>query len=794
MIKRYFRTFRKNSGQSGISFINVVGLSLGLMSVLLIFLYINYEKSFDRFFQDNERIYRLVFYRHYKTGLDVSIGNNYYIGQLASEKIPGIDKFCRVKKEAVFINRGEQLFKEENTLFADSTFFDIFSHQVISGDKKTFLRMPDEAVITESLSKRYFGGTNPIGEILQVGKKSLIVRGVVKDVPRNSHLKFDIVISLSTITDAGYCYSCNNTATYFLIGKSKDPTVLENEITMLGKREFISRGVNIDFPVEFKLQKLTDIHLHSNYRFEFQPNGNDKTLSVLLLIALLILVSAGLNYLNLYSSIIRKRTTQIGIKRANGASGKDIVLELIYESELTGVLSLIISYILLFFLFPLFRDFLNLDLDLRTSLSYKIWSIPLLIITFFSILTGFSLGIKVYDRIPASFIRQDNVLRNKRLSGRLFLTLQLVIALSLICITIIAMKQIDYMKNDALTMDMENILVIKRPTSSAFNTAQNSFQESILRIPGVTGYTFSTISPGEKNSWVKGGISLKGEEKLDYQFFQMDVSPDFFDFFKVKLLEGRQFYKDENNWTGSARHLILNKEAARAFGKTDLKELIGKTMFDADSKENIGEIVGIIDGYFQNSLDQEVKPMIFNCDQIGYYIYIKLKEKDKQAILDNVITQFHTHFKNQYLEYYFLDDYFNSQYNSHILLFRSILLFCVMAVIITSLSLFGLALTEIIKRTKEIGIHKINGASVAKVLYILNKEYIILVLAASVVSLPASYIIGKKWIENFAYCTTLDWWIFLAACLSTILIALTTLSWQSWKAATKNPVDSLRYE
>jgi putative ABC transport system permease protein len=792
MLIRYFRTFRKNSGQSGISIINVTGLSLGLLSVLLIFLYISSEKSYDRFFLDSDRIYRLVFYRHYKTGLDISVGNNYYVGQLASEKIPGIEKFCRVKKEAIFIAKGDQLFKEENTLFADSSFFDIFSHPVISGDKKNFLRMPGEAVITETLAHKYFGETDPIGEVFQVGKKSLTVIGVIKDVPKNTHLKFDLVISLSTITDANYCYSCNNTPVYFLIGENADPTELENEITNVGKSEIINRGIDIDYPIEFKLQKVTDIHLHSNYRFEFETNGNNGTLSVLLIIALLILVSAGLNYLNLYSSIIRKRTAEIFIRRANGATERNIVMELISESLATGVLSLLISYILLFFLFPFFSDYLNMDADLMSSLNYKVWSIPLLLIIFFSILTGIALGIRVYDRIPV--FARSGLSGKRNFFGRIFLTIQFIIAVCLICLTIIAMKQIDYMKKEALTMDLENILVVKRPTSSAFNTAQNSFQESILEIPGVTGYTYSTISPGENNTWVKGGISLKGEENLDYQFFQMDVAPDFFDFFKVKLLEGRQFYEDENNWTGGPRHLILNKEAAKAFGKADIKELIGKTMFDSDNKEEIGEIVGIIDGYFQNSLDQEVKPMIFNCDQGGYYIYIKLKENDRQAIMDKILTQYRSHFKNQYLEYYFLDDYFNSQYNSHILLFRSILLFCLLAVIITSLSLFGLVLTETVKRTKEIGIHKINGASVARVLFMLNREYLVLVIAAFIVALPASYFIGKNWVENFAHQTTLDWWIFIWASLATILITLMTISWQSLRAATRNPVEALRYE
>jgi len=205
-------------------------------------------------------------------------------------------------------------------------------------------------------------------------------------------------------------------------------------------------------------------------------------------------------------------------------------------------------------------------------------------------------------------------------------------------------------------------------------------------------YTFSTISPGEKNGWVKGGISLKGQEKLDYQFFQADVAPDFFQFFNVPLIAGRQFFSDENNWTGGPRHLILNKEAVSVFGINNLNDIIGKTLFDYDSnpQQDIGEIVGVIDGYFQNSLDQEIKPTIFNCDQGGYYIFIKINSKNINEIVEEVTSEFRKYFEGQYFEYYFLNDFFNTQYKSHIQLFKCFTLFSIMAIIIVSLSLFGL--------------------------------------------------------------------------------------------------------
>ena len=234
--KLAYRNIAKNKG---VSSINILGLAVGMMAVLLIFQYIRFEKSYDKFFDNADRLKRLVFYRYYQTGLDKSVGNNYYIGQIAAEKIPEIENFCRVKKETIFIQTGEQIFKEERTLFADSSFFDMFSHKVLSGDKTIFLRQPDVVVITESTARKYFGNENPVGKIIfavNPGKKPLTVLGVIEDVPVNSHLKFDLIISLSTVTNKSYCYGCNNTNTYFLLKEGSDPAKIAREITPWQKK------------------------------------------------------------------------------------------------------------------------------------------------------------------------------------------------------------------------------------------------------------------------------------------------------------------------------------------------------------------------------------------------------------------------------------------------------------------------------------------------------------------------------------------------------------------------------
>lgn len=798
MLRKYLKlAYRNILNNIGLNSINIIGLAIGLMAVLLIFQYISFEKSYDRQFENSDRLYRLVFYRFYETGLDKSVGNNYFAGEIASKNIPEIENFCRCKRETQYVLAGEQIFKEDRTLFADSSFFDIFSHIVLSGDKSKFLRSPGVAIVTESTARKYFGNENPVGKIIygvNPGKKPVTIQGVIKDTPQNSHLKFDLVISLSTLLNPSYCYTCNNTNTYFQLREESDVGKVADEITTLAKEFMAERKIPVDFPIEYHLQPVLDIHLHSNYRFEYEANGNNKYMIILSAIAFLILISAGLNYINLFSSIISRKIRGIGIRIVNGASSQDIVAEFTAEALLTGLISFILAFLLLFMLFPVFRDFLDLDFTNSTVFNIRTWIIPGMVIILLGIITGWFLGIRIYNIAPLSFIRKDFLMPGRKASRRILLVAQYIIAIILTGCTIGALKQISYMKKDAFTMDLDRTLVVKRPVAGEFNEAQKSFQETLLKYPGISEITFSTISPGEKNTWVKGGICLKGKENPGIQIFQADVAPDFFGFFGVKLLEGRNFYYDETNWDGGTRHLILNKEAVRALGTENLKEILGQTLYDTDMKEDIGEIVGVIDGYFQNSLDQEIKPTIFNCDLRGSYIFIRIRDADISDILQKVTAEFKSHFRDQYFEYYFLDDFFNSQYKSHVQLFRSFILFSLMAVVITVLSLFALVMQAAVSRTKEIGIRKLNGAKVHEILYMLNKEIIFIVTSAFLVAIPVIWYAIHKWLESFAYRTDITLWIFLAAGLCAYGIALLTVSWQSWRAATRNPVEALRYE
>lgn len=793
-IKIIFRELFKNKAINGI---NIVGLAIGIAAILIISQYIRFENSYDSFLNNNERIHRVVFYRHYTTGLDKSVGNNYMVGQIAMENIPEIENFLRCKKSTQFLQVNEEIFKEERVFFADSSFFDLFSYPVISGSKPDFLRAPNVAVITESTARKYFGNENPLGKTIyrvNPGKTPLLVQGVVKDVPPNSHLKFDMVISLSSLINPSYCYTCNNTNTYFLLREGSDPEVISAKITDLAIQFLESKGLKLDYPIEFHLQNIRDIHLHSNYRFEHEINGNYVYQMALLIVALFILLSAWLNYSNIYESLLKKKIRSFGIRKINGASWQSFIADFITETLVTGFISLVLAYLLLSVSFPVLKNYLRLDYSLEWALDFKIILYSFIAIIIISVVVGISMSLRFVKISPVLLVRNKIQNINHKRPKNLVLVIQFSIAIFLIASTFVAIKQIHYMQGSALSMNMDQVLTVKRPVDGKYNAAQKQFEESIKRIPGITETTYSTVTPGEKNGWVKGGIAIKGNDKLSDQLFQSNVAPGFFDFFQVKLLAGRSFLPDETNWEGGSRHIILNKQAALALGASNYTDLLGKTLIDSDEGNDMGEIVGVVDGYFQNSLDQEVVPTIFNPDQFGYFLFLKIRGENPVELISTVKTEYQKYFKDSYFEYFFLDDYFNAQYQSHIQFNRCFIIFSFMAIIISVLSLLGVVIMGSAARTKEIGIRKVNGARTWEILSLLNQDFMKGVVFSILIATPISYYAMNKWLENFAYKTELSWWIFALAGLLALGIALLTVSWQSWRAATRNPVEALRYE
>lgn len=511
-------------------------------------------------------------------------------------------------------------------------------------------------------------------------------------------------------------------------------------------------------------------------------------------LAIFILISAWLNYTNIYASILGYRINNVIVKKINGASQQNVTSQFLVDSIFSGLISLIFAILLFKISFPVLNNYLNLGFSLSSMDGLQTWIPAIGILIGLSVIFGLVLGIFVYHTTPNDF-NKKGIKGLGYHSQKIMLVSQFVIATFLIICTLFVVKQIRYMQHDAFSMDIDQTLVVRVPGSKEFNQSQVNFQASLKQIPGIAEITHSTVTPGEKNGWVKGGFHLLGKQTpTEIQMFQNDVAPNFFKFFGVKLLAGRQFFEQETNWTGGAKHVILNKEAAMALASGNIKEILGKTLYDPDDSMEVGEIVGIVDGFFQNSLDQEVRPVIFNCDQLGTFIYIKIRKANVKETVGQVQSGYQKHFKGQYWDYYFLDEYFNNQYKLHIQFNRCFVLFSIMAIIIACLSLLGMVVMVSNARTKEIGIRKVNGSTISQIILLLVSDFTKWVIAAFIIACPIAWYAMHKWIQNFAFKTELSWWVFAVAGIIVLMIALLTVSWQSYKAATRNPVEALRYE
>jgi putative ABC transport system permease protein len=790
-----YRNFIYNRGLNAI---NIAGLAIGMMAVLFIYQYIRFEKSYDNYQANADRIYRMVFYRYYQTGLDKSVGNSYIIGEAVRSGVPEVENLCRATNRGPqYIRVGDRIFKEERALHADSSLFDVFTYSVLLGVKEHFLREPNTVIITKSTANKYFGTVNAVGKILYQGnsdKNPLTVQGVIEDIPQNSHLKFDLVISLYSVINKNFCYTCNNIGTYFLLRKGVNCKNVEAKIDKIARDYRAANKMDPTLRAEYHLQPLRNIHLHSDYRFELDTIGNYKYINALMFLAVFILISAWLNYTNIYASILGYRINNVIIKKINGASQQNVVSQFLVDSIFSGFISLIFAILFFRVLFPVLNNYLNLDFSISSISGLQTWVPAIVVLIGLSIVFGLVLGIFVYHTTPSGFNKKGIKGLGHR-SQKIMLVSQFVIATFLIICTLFVVKQIRYMQHDAFSMDIEQTLVVKVPGTKEFNQSQINFQTYLKQIPGIAEITYSNITPGEKNGWVKGGIHLSGKESAtEVQIFQNDVSPNFFNFFGVKLLAGRQFFEQETNWNGGTRHVILNKEAATALAPGNIKEILGKTLFDPDDSIEVGEIVGVVDGFFQNSLDQEVRPTIFNCDQLGTFIYIKIRNANIKEIVGKVQAGYQKHFKGQYWDYYFLDEFFNNQYKLHIQFNRCFVLFSIMAIIIACLSLLGMVVMVSNARTKEIGIRKVNGSTISQIIMLLVSDFTKWVIIAFIIACPISWYAMHMWIQSFAYKTGLSWWVFALAEMIVLMIALLTVSWQSWKAATRNPVEALRYE
>jgi putative ABC transport system permease protein len=798
MIKNYllisFRNLRKHFTYS---LINIFGLGLGLATVILLSIWIQHELSFDTFHVKSDRIYR--------ASLEYSFG-----GQVAGTSVsptallptlqknfPEIENGVRVYNPASYspyiVKRDEAIFQEDHFYFADSSFFKIFSYPLVSGNPEKVLADPYAVVLTQSSAKKYFGEQDPVGKTLNInGTKDYLITGVVQDIPSNSYLQFDFIASFHSLSagrEEPIWWSANY-QTYLLIDKHADIKTIQNKTNNIVQKIMADELTSEGDYVRYNFMKLTDIHLRSSYSSEMETVGNVQYIYIFSAVAVLILLIACINYINLATARASERAKEVGIRKVAGALRKQLFLQFLGESVIITFLGFGVALLLSQVALPLFNALTG------TVLSREIFYQPTFILASFGLLLIIAVLSGAYPAFAITAFKPVSILKgNFKFSGkgiwlRKFLVIgQFGISVILIVGTIVILKQLNFIqdKNLGYTKESTIMLPLDQKTEAVYTQLKTEF----LQNSNVAFVGRATESPVQ----IKGGYGMSTNETSDRGIIATGVAvdDDYIRALGMKFMNGRNFTEADFKRVQSdtVYSFIVNEAALKALSLTP-ENAIGKK---ARVSGRQGEIIGMVQDFHFASLHQSIGPLVmFNETGQYNFIFVKLNTQNLQNTLTTLKSVYASLVPHRPFEYEFIDQQFEDLYSAEQRMGRIFTVFATLAIFIACLGLLGLVSFSASQKTKEIGIRKVLGASASNIVILITRDYTRLIIVAIALGIPAAYWIMTQWLGDFAYRTEIGWWPIVAATALCIVIAFATASYQAIKAAWLNPASTLRSE
>lgn len=786
------------------SCINIVGIAASL----LLLQYVAYERSYDAFHSSVDNIYRI---RHetYKNGeLEARSPITYYgAGPAIQESFPEVTKFVRLHRADGMFNyhndNGEIISHyEKNAFYADSTFFDVFTFPLITGDKNKILRTPASLIMSESAAKKYFGDDDAIGKTISLATEweggEYIVEGVFKDIPVNSHFKSDFIFSVhNLLRNAQFkngAWYWTNFYTYLVLKPDTNPIAFERKLSSVIDTHLGSRLRRINGEEKFILQPIKDIHLHSNMSAEISVNSDYRLISFLTVISFFIIGIAWLNYVNLSTAKATERAREVGMRKVMGSGQHQLIRQFLLESSCLTMFSIIIAVILFLVTAPYFNRLAGKEISLDLISQKLFWMITLGIIILGSFLSG------LYPAFVLSAFHPLTAIKGKFIKStssailrKVMVVFQFGAAILLIIATMTVSRQLEFMRSQDLGLNIHHKVIIRGPRllkgESYLNTMDN-FKNSILTHADVEAVSASSEVPGKEIFWTNE-FRMKTEPESNRRLTSiLAVDEDFIPAYDIKMLAGRNFIKDLASDYGGA--VIINESALAQLGIASPEMIIDQTLIVSDRPKTI---VGVIKDFHQQTLKQVRTPTIIQYIPWSMdYLTLSLNTKNVKSTMAMIKDVFHDTFPENAFEYFFLDDQFNQQYQAEELTWKIFILFSGLAILVACMGLFGLSSFMTIQRTKEIAIRKVVGASVSNITMLLSKDFITLVMIAFVLATPISWYLMKQWLMDFAYRINIPWWLFISSGILTVLIALLTVSFQSLKAAFTNPIESIAAE
>ena len=802
MLKNYFKIAWRNLVKNKtFTFINIFGLSVGLAACLLIGAYLYDELHYDHYPGKADQLYRVQLHLIENRGATDFACVDIAVGQGIQKAYPEVLAFTRLDPEGqVLINYEGKSFKELSIAAADSNFLDIFSIPMTEGDRTTALKEPNSMVVTRHFAKKYFEDDTPLGKLLSFRGASYKITGMIEKIPDNSHFHFDALVSMTGFQSHN-ASSWDNIGffTYLLLKKNADPRKLEAKFPQLVTQYIapdLAREMGVSLAeakktaanFQFFLQPLTSIHLHSNAKYEMEANGNIHYIYIFSALGLFLLLLACVNFTNLSTASSTKRAREVGIRKVLGSVRRQLISQFLAESLLLTLLAIVFALGIVLLLLPWFNQLSGKHIAAGFFLNYQ--SAALL----FALTLGVGMLAGIYPAFFLSSFQAIHVLKGggeslrpggqKRLRSGL-VVLQFAISTALIISTVIVYRQLHYMQNIRLGYDKDQVLVIQ--DTYTMHGQEEAFKQQLLKDPRVINASISWTLPGSTDmdgTVISPKEAENGTSGIHTNIYHIDY--DFIPLLGMHVIAGRNFAR---SFPTDSDAVLINQTAARELGWVHT-DPVGKALTRSATQQY--NVVGVVEDFHYASARQKIAPLIMMLGHNSGSTLLKIKVADISSFLSDIRRQWDAYKPTTSFSYTFLDENFARMYDTEQRTGQIFTVFAIIAVVIASLGLFGLAAFTAEQRAKEIGIRKVLGASVRQLLFLLTSEFLRLVVIACIIAIPLTWWGMHAWLEDFAYRIHIPVWVFFSAGLLSIVIALLTISFQATRSALANPVKALR--
>lgn len=802
MFKNHLRVAYRNLQKNKVfSYINILGLAIGMAAFLFIVQYVRFERSYEDFHVNSGNTLRLLA-EFYKGSEYVMTDCETYapLGPFLKEKMPEVVDFVRLYGIDGLINvrAGSKNFLESGLYWADPSVFDVFTHPVVQGDAKKALVAPFEVVLTESMAKKYFGHSNVIDESIEIDKNLFRIKAVIADVPANTHLKFSFLLSRLSFKTVKPWYPDdkwhnNNEYTYVLTLPGTDLQAFNEKLKTLSATELKSV-----IPDERIIaEPIKNIHLYSDNPYDPEPGGSAQSVYYLTLIALFIIAIAWVNYVNLSTARALERAREVGIRKVMGSVKLQLVIQFLTESLIINIISGILALFLYQTTFPFFRDLSGQLLPYVID-DLFFWILLLALIGVGSLLSG------LYPAFVLASFNPAAVLKGKLHSsshGQLLRKGLVIFQFSATVVLIVAMctvyLQVKFLRGQNLGMDIEQTIVLTGKQldrrDSIFQRTSEALKNELTKDPSIKTVARSEAVPGLLQELSTTSFKRLGEPENNkgylYYFFRVDA--EYVKALNMTFIAGRNFIAGALN----EDQVIINEEAVRMLGFSSADEAVGSKITFNTRGDAVGStIIGVLKNFYYRSPKEEHLPMLFYYGEPADYFTLQVKTDDMKATVSSVASAWRKIYPDAVFEYYFLDEKYDQQYRADTQFGKVMAAFSGLIIFIACLGLFGLSSYTITQRAKEIGIRKVLGASVSEIVHLLSLNFAKTVLIAALIALPVAYFLMEQWLSNYFVRISLNAWIFVFAVAVILLLATVTVSFQTIKSAVANPVDSLKQE